>query len=228
MNEKTRGHVNSTIANILIVDDNAVFAMELEEKATDLGYRVAGVASTSYEAIAMAESTELDLILMDIKMPGEIDGISAASRILQKKDAPIIFVTGHVKESLLERASQVSNYGYIVKPVHPGQLKGAIELALRKNNHHKNGSSTESVFSTAKKDTRHPITTKEHQIKSILSPSEYRVASLISDGKNSQEIATILNLSPRTVEWHRMNIRKKLSISDRKVSTFNLIQAFPT
>jgi CheY-like chemotaxis protein len=124
--------------NILIVDDNVVFVVELEETLSDLGYQVAGVASTGFEAIQMAKEVRPDLVLMDIEMPGEIDGISAARNILAEERIPIIFLTGHVEEELLQRASRVTTDGYIVKPFHDRQLLGAMEVALRKNENHEN------------------------------------------------------------------------------------------
>lgn len=213
--------------SILIVDDNTVFAMELEDAVLDLGYSIAGIASSGLEAIQIAKSLSPDLILMDIKMPGEIDGIEAAQEILNDHDVPILFITGHVKKSILERASRVNNSGYIVKPVHKGQIKAAIDLAMRENGKHRKPSNNQMASVQNEVAPTQEAAYRIEQMKSLLNPAEYRIATLIRKGKNSQEIASILNSSPRTVEWHRMNIRKKLGISDRKVSTFNFLGAFP-
>ena len=212
--------------NILIVDDNVVFVVELEETLSDLGYQVAGVASTGFEAIQMAKEVRPDLVLMDIEMPGEIDGISAARNILAEERIPIIFLTGHVEEELLQRASRVTTDGYIVKPFHDRQLLGAMEVALRKNENHENSPKFKSEKLEITDNSLHLSLEQINQIKLVLSPAEHRVAKLVKRGKSSQEIAEILNLSSRTVEWHRMNIRKKLGINDQKTSIYNYLQ-FP-
>ena len=142
--------------------------------------------------------------------------------ILHEENIPVIFITGHVEEALLQRASRVSTDGYIVKPVHARQLQGAIEVAIRKNNHHSDDSNAENEALVKPENV--PPTDENRQIKRLLSPAEYRVTKLLKSGKSSQEIAGKLSLSARTVEWHRMNIRKKLGIFNKKISIFNYLQ----
>ena len=120
------------MSRILLVDDEIVISMRLEEILTSMGYDVVGVAATGREAIEMAIDCHPDLILMDIVMPGELDGIDAAAKIRSEIDVPVIFITGHAKDRLIERAKQVSPFGYILKPFQENQIKVAIEIALHK------------------------------------------------------------------------------------------------
>jgi CheY-like chemotaxis protein len=89
---------------ILIVEDEQIVATELKGRLHSLGYRVVGAASTGPEAITKTENLNPDLILMDIRLRGEMDGIETAGRILASRDVPIVFVTAHADEATLERA----------------------------------------------------------------------------------------------------------------------------
>ncbi len=117
---------------IMVVDDEAIIAMQLEELITAMGYEVVGIASSGEEAVRMSEDLKPDLILMDIVMPGESDGIAAAKKIKEKLDVSIIFLTGYSESQLIERAKHVEPFGYIVKPFQEGQIRAAIEISLYK------------------------------------------------------------------------------------------------
>ncbi|MBE0517565.1 MAG: response regulator, partial [Methanophagales archaeon] len=115
---------------ILVVDDEVVITTQLEERLTYMGYEVVGRASSGNEAIEMAKSLMPDLILMDIVMPGKLDGIDAASTIKAELDTPIIFLTAYADDKFVERAKNVEPFGYIVKPFHESEIKAAVEVAL--------------------------------------------------------------------------------------------------
>lgn len=115
---------------ILVVDDEVVITTQLEEHLTSVGYEVAGRASSGEEAIEMARRFKPDLILMDIVMPGKIDGIDAAGTIKAELDIPVIFLTAYADDTFVERAKNVEPFGYIVKPFQESELKAAIEVAL--------------------------------------------------------------------------------------------------
>ena len=118
---------------ILVVEDEQIVATELKERLHALGYRVAGAASTGPEAITKAENLNPDLILMDIRLRGEMDGIDAAGRILASRDVPIVFVTAHADEATLERAKVTGPMGYVLKPFSERELQTAIEIGLYKH-----------------------------------------------------------------------------------------------
>jgi len=124
------GPRKKTMPRIMIVEDELATALVLEELLKNLGYEVAGVAHSGEEAVDMAKELTPDLILMDIVLPGEMDGIDAARKIGHELDIPVIFLTGYSEDELIQKATSVEPFGYILKPFQPNQIKAAIEIAL--------------------------------------------------------------------------------------------------
>jgi len=117
---------------ILLVEDESIEAMDIKQTLESFGYEVPYVASSGEEAINKALEIMPDLILMDIILKGETDGVEAASRI-KSLDIPVIYLTAHSEESTIEKAKLTEPYGYIIKPYEHTELKYAIELALYKH-----------------------------------------------------------------------------------------------
>ncbi len=117
-------------ANILVVEDESIIAIDIRNRVLNLGYGVSGAVATGEDAIAKAEETLPDLVLMDIKLQGEIDGVEAASRIRLDLDIPVVYLTAYANASILERAKFTEPFGYLVKPFDDTELKAALEIAL--------------------------------------------------------------------------------------------------
>ncbi|MFN6463693.1 MAG: ATP-binding protein [Nostoc sp. DedVER02] len=120
-------------ARILVVEDEVIVARTIASQLTQLGYIVTGTASSGKVAIAKALETHPELILMDIILKGEMDGIATASKIREQLDVPIIFVTAYGDDHTLERAKITQPFGYIVKPFTTKDLRIAIEIGLLKH-----------------------------------------------------------------------------------------------
>jgi CheY-like chemotaxis protein/DNA-binding PadR family transcriptional regulator len=118
------------MSKILVVDDEAIISMQLEERLYVMGYTVVGMAASGEDAIEKARQLAPDLILMDIVMPGRLNGIEAAQTIIDELDIPVVFVTSYADDAIIEKAKQVRPYGYIVKPFNELEIKAAIEVAL--------------------------------------------------------------------------------------------------
>jgi two-component system, OmpR family, phosphate regulon sensor histidine kinase PhoR len=118
---------------ILIVEDEAIVALHEEENLKNMGYTVVGKASSGEEAIRKAEVTQPDLVLMDIVLKGEMDGIETAGQITARLDIPVIFVTAYGDEKTLQRAKLTEPFGYILKPFRERDLHVAIGIALYKH-----------------------------------------------------------------------------------------------
>jgi len=120
-------------SKIMIVEDEWITADDLRMSLQSLGYTVSSVVSSGEEAIKNAEKDKPDLVLMDIMLKGEMDGIEAASQIRSCYNIPIIYLTAYADEKILERARITEPFGYIVKPFVNEDLKIAIEIALYKH-----------------------------------------------------------------------------------------------
>lgn len=119
-------------ARILVVEDDGVVARDLEQSLGDLGYAVAGVASSATEALRRASEARPDLVLMDIRLPGETDGVDAATVIDRELGVPVVYLTAHADRQTLRRVTRSAPYGYVVKPYDARSLESAIELALHR------------------------------------------------------------------------------------------------
>ncbi len=117
-------------ASIMIVEDEFIIQHQLKLILEGLEYQVIAMASEAEEAIRMAEKCNPDLILMDIKLSGDLDGIDAATEIKKRMGIPIIFTTAFTDDERIERAKLNMPYGYLIKPVQERELKITIEMAL--------------------------------------------------------------------------------------------------
>jgi signal transduction histidine kinase/AmiR/NasT family two-component response regulator len=120
-------------ARILIVEDEGIVAKDLQISLRSLGYTVCGVAVSGPEAVAKAESLRPDLLLMDIRLRGEMDGIEAARRIRARMDAPIVFLTAYADADTLRRAASIGPYAYVLKPFDERELQVTIIMAMCKH-----------------------------------------------------------------------------------------------
>ncbi len=117
---------------IMIVEDEALIAFGVRKGMLKLGYEVSGPVASGEEAVSMAKNEAPDLILMDIMLNGEINGIEAAREIRALNNIPIIFLTGYCNQEIRKKAEEVGYEGYFIKPVNSGELKEPIEAALKK------------------------------------------------------------------------------------------------
>ena len=118
---------------ILIVEDELLIAKGLARKLEKLEYVVVGIASSSETALQKVEETKPDLILMDIVIKGDMDGIETTKRIQEKFNIPVIYVTAYADDETLERAEETESYGYILKPFKEREVHAAIKIALKKH-----------------------------------------------------------------------------------------------
>ena len=119
-------------SKVLIVEDEVIVAMSIERTLSSFGYDVVGLSTTPEDAIRIAAELKPDLVLMDINLEGEIDGIDAAEKIAQISDIPVVYLTSYTNEDTLRRAIGTNPYGYLTKPVRPKEIYTTIETVLNK------------------------------------------------------------------------------------------------
>jgi len=118
---------------VLVVEDEAVVAMDIRSQLERLGYEVVGTASSAGKGVETARSSSPDLVLMDIQLAGDRDGIDAARQVRDELKIPVVFLTAFADEKTLAKAKEVSPYGYIVKPFDEQDLQTMIEIALSRS-----------------------------------------------------------------------------------------------
>ncbi len=124
---------NPERARILIVEDESLVAKDLTLRLEGLGYDVVGIAHSGEDALIIIEEKMPELILMDIMLRGDIDGIETAALVSERFDIPVIYLTAYSDDETIERAKITGPFGYILKPFEERELRTNIEIALYKH-----------------------------------------------------------------------------------------------
>ncbi|CAO3426771.1 response regulator [Azospirillum endophyticum] len=120
-------------ARILIVEDDRIVARDIQHQLSRMGHVVVGMSASGEEAVRLACSQQPDLVLMDIRLEGEMDGIEAARRIRDAHRIPIVFLTAYANDEIVHRASLTEPFGYLLKPFEEPQMRTVIQMALYKH-----------------------------------------------------------------------------------------------
>lgn len=120
-------------AQILIVEDERIVAEDIRSNLRKMGYAVSAIVSSGEEAVSAAEELRPDLVLMDIVLEGKMNGIEAAGQIRSRFNIPVVYLTAHADDKILERAKMTEPFGYIIKPFEDRELRSAIKIALYKH-----------------------------------------------------------------------------------------------
>ena len=120
-------------ASVMVVEDESVVAKDIQNSLRNMGYDAPVVAATGEDAVVRAGEMRPDVVLMDIMLRGEMDGIQAADLIRSKLDIPVIYLTAYTDDETLKRAKVSEAFGYLLKPFDEEELQIAIEMALYKH-----------------------------------------------------------------------------------------------
>jgi DNA-binding NarL/FixJ family response regulator len=176
--------------NILVIEDESLIAQDLSYLLQDLGYNCIGIAKNYERAMLLFNTHDVHLILCDINIEGDKDGIETVLELNNIKKTPTIYLSAYSDHNLINRTADTESYGYLVKPYNERSLEVAINVAIRK------------FYKVNKKEVNknflNNFTTREAEI-----------IKLLASGKSSSEIADILFISTQTVSKHRSNILKK-------------------
>lgn len=126
------------MSRVLVVEDENIVALDIKKSLLDMGYDVQATVSTGEECVGFASEYCPDLVLMDIRIKGNLDGISTAEILKDKFDIPVVFLTAHADDETIERAKKSNPYGYLLKPFKPAELKSVVEIALSKHQNERN------------------------------------------------------------------------------------------
>ena len=118
--------------SVLIVEDELIIAEDLRKRLTLLGFNVIGIATTGEDAVSRVEETGPDLVLMDISLRGEMDGVEAAKLIRERTGTPIVYVTGHGDPETMQRAKSTPGFAFVLKPVDDREMQYIFEMVLNR------------------------------------------------------------------------------------------------
>ena len=215
-------------ARILIVENEIIIAKNIADYLKQAGYAPLKIALSGDEAITRSLEQHPDLILMDIVMESDLDGIETAARIHDSLDVPIIYMSAYDDDEHLKRARQTEPYGYLIKPIEPGVLRSTIEVALHKHAVHKKlrqqlrrltATRTMDQAILAHEDFRSALQVFLQQIVSCLNLEAARILLFTDDGQRLKNTAS-LNFEAQIPETYA-----RLAIEQTKrVFIPNLIQ----
>ena len=184
--------------NILLIEDEFIIAKDIKVLLSKNNYALVDDARNYDTAINLFMQNSYDLIISDINLNDEKDGIEIVAEFSKIKKIPIVYLTAYSDSDIVERAEKTMPFAYILKPYNDNQLKATINLAILNFNKASN-TIPENQENTVKLE--------------LLTCREKEVLVTLSTGKISKEIADTLNISTNTVEQHKKNIRKKLNLT---------------
>ncbi|MFN6569290.1 response regulator [Dendronalium sp. ChiSLP03b] len=190
-----------TNTSILVVEDEAIVAKDLQNRLKKFGYIVPAIASSGQEAIKKALEIRPDLVLMDIRLKGQMDGIQAAEEINKHLDIPIIYLTAYADDHTLERAKVTEPFGYLLKPFKERELQTNIEIALTKHRLEKQLKTSQKWLNTLLKSISDGVIASDIQesVTFMNTVAENLTGWKQEEafGKNSSEIFNIANAETR-------------------------------
>lgn len=189
---------------ILIIEDDPIIAADIADYLNNVDYRVSGIAYNPMQAYEQLKNNTSDLILLDINLSSEQNGIDIATFIHQNHVIPFIFLTSYSTREVLNKAKITEPSGYIVKPFDEEDLFATIEIALYN-------------FAQKQKYTR-PLLDFARINKNLVNPlsdREFEVLQQIFEGKTNQQMADFLFVSVSTIKTHISNIFFKFEINSR-------------
>ena len=189
---------------ILVVEDEIIVAMELKHQLETMGYQVVGIAASGEEAIEVALEKNPDVILMDITLKGDMDGIEAAKKINLYQDTHIIYTTAYSDDEILKRAKSTEPHGYILKPLNSEEVNANIQMAIYKDESgNENGDYSKGVTAII------PAYNEQVSIGSIvLKTKRYVDRVIVVDDGSIDKTAEVAVLAGAELIKHKTNMGK--------------------
>jgi diguanylate cyclase (GGDEF)-like protein/PAS domain S-box-containing protein len=215
---------------ILIVEDEGIIAMDIRKQLEGFGYEVVATAFSGGQAITLANEHKPDLVMMDIVLKGDMDGISAAHAIAESLHIPVIFLTAYSDPATLLRAKATGAYGYLIKPFRPDELHASIEVALYKHQLERQLKESEQWFGK----TLHCIsdaviaTDTEGRIRFMNPVAETATGQPLEQAKGTlvNELMTLMTESNRSIiENPVLRTLKSLAVTDMDCATLLVSQS---
>jgi PAS domain S-box-containing protein len=205
-------------AKILIVEDESIVARDIETSLLGFGYEVVGKAASAKEAIVQTDAHRPHLVLMDIVLSGDVDGVDAAAFIRSNYRIPVVFLTAFADEGTVERAKTAGPFGYIIKPFEERELRTTIELAIYKHRQEKALEESRDLFITMIKSMGDAMIAVDRDLRvTFMNPVAAYLTGhdeAVSIGKPIDEIAFIkcLNSGEAIGDLARKTLREGITV----------------
>jgi PAS domain S-box-containing protein len=187
-----------TAARILIVEDDRIVARDIEQQLLRLGYVVTGITARGDAALALATETRTDLVLMDVRVQGPMDGIDAARQIRAACQIPVVFLTAYADEDTLRRASAAEPFGYVLKPFEDAQLHTVIGMALYKHASEQRLRASEQRYAVTLASIGDAVISTDAQLAvTFLNPAAERLTGWVAAEAQGQPLAAVFALRDR-------------------------------
>ena len=182
---------------ILLIEDEFIIAKDIKTQLSKNNFAQVDISKDYNTALSLYSNNPYDLIISDINLNSDKDGIDIIKEFSKIKKVPVVYLTAYSDNIIIERAEKTMPFAYILKPYNNNQLKATINLAIL--NFKKNSLPNEE-------------NTENTERLNLLTNREKEILVVLSTGKISKEIADLLNISTNTVEQHKKNIKKKLDL----------------
>lgn len=202
---------------ILLVEDERLIAICLKQQLEKIGHQVVGQAAAGRAAIELAGMLHPDLVIMDIHLGGDMDGVEAAAEIHRQFQLPVIYLTAFSNPEVLNRAKVTEPLGYILKPYEERDLHVVIETALYRHQAQRERLALLDAQLRQHQDRLAPMAELGTEIQTRieeLTPREAEVMELITAGKSLKQIASELAVSIQTAAKHRAKVLEKLGVGN--------------
>ncbi len=197
-------------ASILVVEDEAIVAMDLRNRLRGMGHTVPAIASSGEEAVNETAALRPDLVLMDIKLRGEMDGVQAAGHIRHHCHVPVVYLTANSDETTFLRAKHTEPFGYLLKPFVEKELETTIEMALHRHRSERKLERSEALKTAILESALDCIITIDHEGRIVeFNPSAERAFGYTRAQALGQEMGELI-IPPALREQHWRGISQYL------------------
>lgn len=182
---------------ILLIEDEYIISKDVKTTLEKDAFAEVVIVRDFEAANKVFTTQDFDLIISDINLNQDIDGIEIISRLSTHKTVPVVYLTAYSDEVMIERAKQTMPFAYLLKPYNENQLKVTLSLAM---------------LNYTKQTENAEVNAEHTALLDKLTKREKQVLVVLSTGKQTKEIADSLNISAQTVEKHKQNIKEKLNL----------------
>lgn len=183
---------------ILLIEDEAIIAKDIKMNLEQKDYAEVSVALNPPIAREIYESEEIDLIISDINLNADIDGVELVQELNLIKKVPVVYLSAYADEKTIQNAERSTPYAYLLKPFNASQLKLTINLA---------------ILNTRQENALIKYDKKNVELLNSLTKREQEILFVLASGKLSKETGEMLNIATSTVEKHKQNIKEKLNLN---------------